>query len=252
MGIVNVTPDSFSDGGRYFSPQRAIEHGRALLAQGADILDVGGESTRPGAAPLSAQEEIRRIEPVIAALSRKAVISVDTYREETALAALGAGAHILNDISANPAIMDLAAAHGAGLVVMHMQGCPATMQDAPHYHDAVAEVKCFLREKTGEALERGVAHESLIVDPGIGFGKNAAHNLALLSALSQLNFAFPLLLGVSRKGFLRGLSGEAFGGPAANLAANLWGVSQGARILRVHEIRPLKQALKLWEAIKEH
>jgi dihydropteroate synthase len=178
------------------------------------------------------------------------VVSVDTYHEKTALAALRAGAHIINDISANPAIMELAAAYGAGLVVMHMQGRPATMQEAPCYTDVVGEVKSFLQAQAQEALRRGVAREALILDPGLGFGKNTAHNLALLGALDQLNLGFPLLLGVSRKRFLSELSGQAFGGPAANLAANLWGVSKGAKILRVHEIGPLKQALKLWEAVE--
>jgi dihydropteroate synthase len=252
MGIVNVTPDSFSDGGRYFDPQAAIAHGRKLLAEGADLLDIGGESTRPGASPPDPEEEIKRVEPVIAALSGEAVISVDTRREQVARAALEAGAHILNDISANPALMDLAASYRAGLVVMHMQGEPATMQDAPCYSNVVEEVRDFLLRKAGAAIKRGVSLKSLILDPGIGFGKNLSHNLSLLKALGRLTSDFPLLLGLSRKRFLRALSGENFGGPAANVAASLWGVSQGAKILRTHEIAPLRQALKVWEAIKEH
>lgn len=252
MGIVNVTPDSFSDGGRYFDPRAAIARGRELLAEGADILDIGGESTRPGASPPTLDEEIKRVAPVIAALSGEAVVSVDTRHEQVAEAALKAGAHILNDISANPAIMDLAASYRAGLVVMHMQGEPATMQDAPYYDNVVEEVGDFLRAKAEAAIERGVSPRSLILDPGIGFGKSLSHNLALLNALDRLPSAFPLLLGLSRKRFLRALSGEKGGGPAANLAANLWGINKGAKILRVHEIAPLRQALKIWEAIKEH
>jgi dihydropteroate synthase len=148
--------------------------------------------------------------------------------------------------------MDLAASYRAGLVVMHMRGEPATMQDAPYYDNVVEEVGGFLRAKARAAIERGVSPKSLILDPGIGFGKNLSHNLALLGALGRLNSDFPLLLGLSRKGFLRAMSGEDWGGQAANLAANLWGVNQGAKILRVHEIAPLRQALKVWEAIKEH
>ena len=252
MGIVNVTPDSFSDGGRYFDTYAAVEHGCELAKSGADILDVGGESTRPGATPLNPQEETDRVAPVIQALREKtrALISVDTYHAHTAAAALEAGADIINDISANPDIMRLAAQTGATLVIMHMQGRPLTMQQAPSYRNVVLEVKAFLLDKVKQALDAGVERKSVIIDPGVGFGKSLQHNVQLLRELHELTrLPYPLLLGVSRKRFLSALSGEAFGGPGANLAANIWGVIQGAKILRVHEVEELRRALDVLQPL---
>ncbi len=255
MAIVNVTPDSFSDGGSFPTPHSAIEHGLSLVEQGADILDIGGASSRPGAVPLTAQQEIERVAPVIEGLRKYSdvPISIDTYQAATAKAALLAGADIINDISAgaDPAMLPLAAGHGCALVLMHMQGTPATMQKAPFYDDVCAQVAAFLEERVWAALHAGIAREHLILDPGIGFGKTAEHNLALMGGLSKIvALGLPVLLGISRKKTLEALTGEPFGGVGGNLAGNLWGVSQGVKLLRVHEVKTLKQALRVWGAIQ--
>lgn len=257
MGVVNVTPDSFSDGGRFFDPTRAVAHGLELAAQGADLLDVGGESTRPGAEPVGVAEEIARVLPVIEGLAPAGVpISIDTLKPEVARAAVGAGASIWNDVTSlsGPGSLEAAAELGCGVVLMHMRGEPRTMQDAPRYGDVVGEVEAYLLARAEAAVAAGVARDKLWIDPGIGFGKILAHNVDLLRSLSRLaGHGFPLLLGVSRKSFLKGIDASALevsdrlGG---SLAAALWGASQGASVLRVHDVRETRQALATWAAIE--
>ncbi|MBK7645184.1 MAG: dihydropteroate synthase [Planctomycetes bacterium] len=264
MGVVNVTPDSFSDGGEFLDPERAIEHGLALVAQGADLLDVGGESTRPGAQPLAPAEETRRVLPVVAGLATRAgvPISIDTLHAEVARAALEAGATIVNDVSAGRAderMLAVVAERGAGFVAMHMQGSPRDMQRAPHYADVVAEVREFLAQRLEAALAAGVPRERIWLDPGIGFGKTLEHNLALLRGLRRLaELGAPLLVGVSRKSFVAAIE-ERAGLPRSapleraggTLAASLWAAREGAAILRVHEVAPLRQALAVEAALAE-
>jgi dihydropteroate synthase len=257
MGIVNVTPDSFYDGGRFADPARAVEHGLALAEEGADILDVGGESSRPGSDPVSAAEERRRVVPVIAALRKRAaaLISIDTTKLEVAEAALDAGADIINDISASdldPRVLVLAAARGAGLVLMHMKGTPKTMQEAPRYDDAVGEVRAFLAGKLAAARAVGVAAESIVLDPGIGFGKRLEDNLVLLNHLETLAaLGRPVLAGVSRKAFIGRLLDAA---PAddrleGTIAASVVAVVRGAHILRVHDVKAVGRAARVADAI---
>jgi dihydropteroate synthase len=260
MGVVNVTPDSFSDGGRFFDPAAALAQARALLAQGADMLDVGGESTRPGAAPVSAEDEMARVVPLIQALHAETAtpISVDTMKPQVARAAVAAGAAIWNDVSAGrhaPDSLDLAAELGCDLVLMHMQGEPQTMQAEPHYGDVVAEVAAFLLRRAEAALAAGVARERIWLDPGIGFGKHMIrHNLPLLAGLDRIvALGFPVLLGVSRKRFIGALDADAapdqrLGG---SIAAALAGVAAGAAAVRVHDVRETVQALRVWRAIAE-
>ena len=251
MGIVNVTPDSFSDGGRYVDAAVAIEHGLRLVAGGADVLDVGGESTRPGAEPVPAEEEIRRVVPVIAGLASRTTvpISVDTMKAPVAEAALVAGATIVNDVSAglaDPGMLGLVARAGAGYVVMHMRGTPRTMQDDPRYDDVVAEVTAFLQERVAAAEAAGISRDRLLADPGIGFGKTAEHNLQLLRRLDELVGALDpvgVLVGTSRKRFLGGKS------PAdreeATLATVVWALDAGAAMVRVHDVVPSAAAVGL-------
>ncbi|MCU0244521.1 MAG: dihydropteroate synthase [Acidobacteria bacterium] len=257
MGIVNVTPDSFADGGRYADPARAVAHGLALVAEGADIVDVGGESTRPGSRPVPEAEETARVVPVVAGLRResRALISVDTTKAAVARAALDAGADIVNDISAfrfDPAMAGVVARSGAGAVLMHMKGTPATMQDDPRYDDLVGEIAAFLDDRLRVAEAAGVPRERLVVDPGIGFGKTVEHNLEILRrAADFLALGRPLLLGFSRKAFL----GRVLGGLApderleATLAAAVLAVERGAHILRVHDVGPVAKAVRAAEAI---
>ncbi|MCX8498870.1 MAG: dihydropteroate synthase, partial [Caulobacteraceae bacterium] len=245
MGVVNVTPDSFSDGGRFFSVQAAVDHGLRLLDQGADMLDIGGESTRPGAEPLSGQAEIDRVLPVIEALrqSTPCPISIDTLKPEVARAAVRAGATIWNDVTALRGSDDAAAVAaelGVPVVLMHMQGEPGTMQIAPHYEDVVAEVCAFLSERADLAMAAGVAREAISLDPGIGFGKTLSHNLTLLAHLDQIMvLGFPVLLGVSRKRFVQAIDPTAteptdrLGGA---LAAALAGARAGVDVIRVHDV----------------
>ena len=259
MGVVNVTPDSFSDGGQFLSVPAAVDHGLRLLEQGADRLDIGGESTRPGAEPLSAQAEMDRVLPVIEALRQSTAcpISIDTLKADVARAAVQAGATIWNDVTALRGSEDaasVAAELGVPVVLMHMQGEPGTMQVAPHYEDVVAEVCAFLSERADAAMAAGVAREAISLDPGIGFGKNLAHNLTLLAHLDQIMaLGFPVLLGVSRKRFVQALDPTAteptdrLGG---SLAAALAGARAGVDVIRVHDVRETVQALKVWQAIE--
>ena len=259
MGVVNVTPDSFSDGGQFLSVPAAVDHGLRLLEQGADRLDIGGESTRPGAEPLSAQAEMDRVLPVIEALRQSTAcpISIDTLKADVARAAVQAGATIWNDVTALRGSEDaasVAAELGVPVVLMHMQGEPGTMQVAPHYEDVVTEVCAFLSERAAAAMAAGVAREAISLDPGIGFGKNLAHNLTLLAHLDQIvALGFPVLLGVSRKRFVQALDPTAteptdrLGG---SLAAALAGARAGVDVIRVHDVRETVQALKVWQAIE--
>lgn len=258
MGIVNVTPDSFYDGGKRFDSARAVADACEMVDAGAEILDVGGESTRPGAQPVSFDEELRRVLPVIRELRKNlnVPISIDTYKEAVARAALDAGADIVNDISAlqfDPAMAALVAAEGVPLILMHMQGVPRTMQREPHYRDVVQEVRDFLADRVGSANQAGIDKERLIVDPGIGFGKTLVHNLALLKNLKSLKtLGQPLLVGVSRKAFIGKLLNTASpeerleGSLAAAVAAAL----SGANIMRVHDVRETVRALRVADAIR--
>lgn len=256
MGIVNVTPDSFSDGGHFLDAGAAIRHAMTLAEAGADLLDVGGESTRPGAAPVSEAEEIRRVLPVVEALVRAGVpVSVDTRKPGVMARVLDAGADMINDVDAlrAPGAIPLLARYPAVRVcLMHMQGEPGTMQDAPRYADVVAEVRDFLAARIAACEAGGITRERLLVDPGFGFGKTLAHNLALLRGLTAIvGLGVPVLVGMSRKSMLGQLTGRAahereFAGVAAHLAA----VTRGARVLRVHDVAAMRDALAVWNAIE--
>ena len=256
-GILNVTPDSFSDGGRYLAPDAAQAQAAALLAAGAEILDVGGESTRPGAVEVSEAEEIARTAPVIAALRAGglgAAISIDTRKAAVARAALRAGADIVNDVSAfayDPGLADVVAQSGAPLCLMHAQGSPQDMQRDPRYDDVLLDVYDFLDDHLAWAEARGIARTRVMVDPGIGFGKTLAHNLALIRGLSLFHsLGCPILLGVSRKKFIGTLAAEPDPARRApgSVAVALAGVAQGAQVLRVHDVWETRQALTLWQA----
>jgi dihydropteroate synthase len=255
MGIVNVTPDSFSDGGSFLRPEVAAEHARRLLDAGADILDVGGESTRPGAEPVSEDEELRRVMPVIEALANSgALLSIDTMKAGVARRAVAAGAHIVNDVSALTADQDMARAvrdARAGVVLMHMRGSPRTMQAAPRYGDVVGEVSSFLRERLRELEEAGIAREAMAVDPGIGFGKTVEHNLALLAGLRTLaRLGRPVVVGCSRKRFLGEVTGRAVGERlAGSLAAAAVAVFLGAHVVRVHDVAESRDAALVAAAV---
>lgn len=253
MGIVNVTPDSFSDGGRFFSVDAAVEHGMRLAAGGAGMLDVGGESTRPGAAPVTAEEELRRVLPVIRGLVSAGAppISIDTSKALVAREALAAGAEAINDVTAlegDPAMLPLAAESGCGVCAMHMRGDPQTMQAAPHYDDVVAEVLDFLRRRRDALVAAGVRPEAITLDPGIGFGKTTAHNLALLRAAANFTaLGCPILVGPSRKRFI----GEVLCDPHAERLSGTIGAALavargGAQILRVHDVAEVGRALQLF------
>jgi dihydropteroate synthase len=260
MGVLNVTPDSFSDGGEFFAPEKAVEHGLRMATEGADIIDIGGESTRPGAEPVSIDEELRRVVAVIKALSTKTriLISIDTSKSEVAGAALDNGATIVNDITggrADDKMLPLVAKRNAGLIVMHMQGKPRTMQDAPHYVDVVAEVADFFRQRYERALSCGVDSMAMAFDPGIGFGKTLAHNLALLASLDQLRVHNrPIVIGVSRKSFLAKLTGstDMHDRLAPTVAMTSLLRARGADIFRVHDVKENLLALRAAEAILEH
>ena len=259
MGIVNTTPDSFSDGGRYSAAESAVAHGLALWDQGADIVDVGGESTRPGAVPVSAFEEISRVVPVIGTLvDRGVVVSIDTMKAAVAAEAISAGAHIVNDVTSlsDPNMAALCAESGVGLVLMHMQGDPQTMQQDPHYDDVVAEVAAYLEGKIRLAVAAGVERSHLCIDPGIGFGKTFDHNLALLNALGRfVAFDVPVLVGTSRKGFLgtilreAGMETAAEERDAATAATVALAVRDGASVLRVHNVGHGIQAARTADAM---
>jgi dihydropteroate synthase len=261
MGIVNVTPDSFSDGGLYLDSEAAIEHGLELVEQGADILDVGGESTRPGAEPVGVREELRRVLPVVEALARRAgqtQISIDTSKAAVASAAIAVGATLVNDVSAlraDPEMARVVSESGAECCLMHMLGEPRTMQRDPHYGDVVEEVKEFLAERLAFALEAGIEERKVLLDPGIGFGKTAAHNLELLRRLDELrDLGRPIAIGTSRKSFLGRVAAEALGvvEPLAveerlpgTIATNVLAFERGARVFRVHDVAPVAAALAL-------
>lgn len=255
MGVVNVTPDSFSDGGMYLDPAAAIAHGEELVGDGADLLDVGGESTRPGAEAVSAEEELRRVLPVIEGLAGGgAVISIDTSKAAVAEAALDAGAEIVNDVTALRGDLEigaLCAERGAGLVLMHMLGDPRTMQESPAYDDVVDDVKAFLAERLEVAIAAGVDEERVWLDPGIGFGKTLEHNLGLLRRLGELReLGRPLVIGASRKSFIGKIDGSPVGERlGGTIAASVLAAAEGADVLRVHDVAEMAQALKLTTAV---
>jgi dihydropteroate synthase len=255
MGVVNVTPDSFSDGGLYLDPEAAISHGEELARAGAEILDVGGESTRPGAAEVPPEEELRRVEPVVAGLAGSdAAISIDTSKRSVAEAALDAGAEIVNDVTAlrgDPGMAALCAERGATVVLMHMAGTPRTMQDEQRYGDVVDDVKAFLAARVGAATAAGIAEQRIWLDPGIGFGKTAEHNLELLRRLGELReLGRPLVVGTSRKSFIGRVdgseAGERLGG---TIASSVLAAAEGAEILRVHDVAEVGQAMAVAAAI---
>lgn len=260
MGVVNVTPDSFSDGGKFQEAEAAIAHGLNLVAQGADLLDIGGESTRPGAQPVPAQEELRRVLPVVEGLRGRVEVplSVDTTKLEVARACLEAGASILNDVGANrnePALWELAAQTGAGYVLMHAQGNSQTMQLNPHYGDVVGEIGCFLKERLEGITAAGVSPEQVVLDVGLGFGKSLTHNLQLLAGIRAFKvYRRPLLLGASRKSFIGKVTGET--DPAHRLPGSLacacWATREGVEIIRTHDVAATRQAVKMIEALVDH
>jgi dihydropteroate synthase len=256
MGIVNVTPDSFSDGGDFLAADQAIRHGRALLDEGADILDVGGESTRPGATPVPPEEELRRIEPVVRALaSAGAVVSIDTRHAQVMAAALAAGARIVNDVSAmagEPDSLRVAARAQAPVVLMHMPGDPRTMQDNARYKLASLDVLEYLAGRVEACLAAGIPRERIVVDPGIGFGKRSAHNLEIMARLALFHaLGCGVMLGLSRKGLIGSIGGASTPKERmpGSVAGALYGVSQGVQILRVHDVAATRQALAAWEAM---
>jgi dihydropteroate synthase len=257
MGIVNVTPDSFSDGGRYLSARDAIEHGRSLVAEGARIVDVGGESTRPGAEPVAAAQELRRVRPVVEGLAAaewgltRPQISIDTSKAVVARAALQAGASLVNDVSALRGDRQMAAVvaeSGAECCLMHMRGEPRTMQDDPRYDDVVDDVKAFLAERLEFAVREGIGEDRVLLDPGIGFGKTLDHNLRLLARLDEIvALGRPVLVGTSRKAFLGRIGGGAEDPRrlAGTIASNVLALERGATVFRVHEVAPVREALSV-------
>ena len=259
MGVLNVTPDSFSDGGLFFDPRDAIDRGIQMAEAGAHIVDVGGESTRPGAEPVPVGEELRRVIPVIRALGRqtKCLISVDTMKAPVAAAALEAGAHIINDVSAmtaDPDMPELAARSDAGLILMHMKGTPRTMQNDPRYEDVVEEVAAYLEQRVQALCEVGVSRERIAVDPGIGFGKTVEHNLALLAAgLPRLaRLRRPIVVGVSRKSFIGKITGwDVKNRLPGSVASAAYAVFRGANIIRAHDVKETCGALRLVDMLRD-
>jgi dihydropteroate synthase len=253
MGVVNVTPDSFSDGGRFFDPAAAIAHARRLAQDGADLIDIGGESTRPGAAPVSEQQELERVKPVLEALHDLNIpISVDTRRPRVMQEALKAGASMINDVEAlaAPGALEAVAGSPCAVCLMHKKGEPATMQREPHYDDVVGEVKDFLNQRIEAAKAAGIAAERMVVDPGFGFGKSVEHNLTLLKNLSKLS-ELPILVGLSRKSTLGKLTGRPVEERlAGSLAIALLALQRGATILRVHDVKETRDVIAVWEATK--
>jgi dihydropteroate synthase len=255
MGIVNVTPDSFSDGGKYESTEKAVEHALTLVEEGADILDIGGESTRPGATPVPLDEELHRVIPVIEQLAKHAgvPISIDTYKPDVMRAAIAAGIDIVNDVRGlqEPGAMDAVAGSRAGVCLMHMQGTPQTMQLEPRYEDVVGEVKAFLAERLRSAEAAGIAAERVVLDPGFGFGKRTVHNLQLLRNLTEFaELGRPLLVGLSRKSVLGTIAGaDIYVRLHASIAASVISAMKGARIVRVHDVKATADALKIVTAV---
>jgi dihydropteroate synthase len=254
MGVVNVTPDSFSDGGLYLDAEAAVAHGAELVRDGASILDVGGESTRPGAVEVDQAEELRRTEPVVAGLAGLATVSIDTSKLAVAEAALDAGASIVNDVTAlqrDPEIGALCAERGVEVVLMHMPGNPRTMQHDPTYDDVVDDVKAFLAGRMEFAVDQGIAEERIWLDPGIGFGKTVEHNLELLRRLGELReLGRPVVIGTSRKSFIGGIDGSAVGERlGGTIASSVLAVAEGADVLRVHDVAEIAQAIKVSAAL---
>lgn len=262
MGVVNVTPDSFSDGGQFLDPKQAVAHAEQLVKEGADLLDVGGESTRPGAEPVSVAEEIDRVMPVLESLLTLSVpISLDSRRPEVMRAAIDLGVDVLNDVNGfrNPEALEIASQSKAGLCIMHMLGEPKTMQHQPVYQDVVAEVQAFLESQAQALIARGVSSSRIVLDPGFGFGKTLDHNLALMGSLAQWASRWNLLVGVSRKSMIAALLAKRPTEPPrpaahrvfGSVAAALWAVDQGARLLRVHDVQATVDALAVWSSLKQ-
>ncbi|HEV8262721.1 MAG TPA: dihydropteroate synthase [Burkholderiales bacterium] len=257
MGVVNVTPDSFSDGGRFFGAQQAVEHARILLEEGADILDIGGESSRPGAEPVGLDEELRRVMPVLENLVGLPVpISLDTSKPEVMRRAIAAGAAMVNDIKAlrEPGALEAVAESQAAVCLMHMQGEPRTMQQAPHYEDVVSEVAEFLARRVEAAQQAGIARQRIVIDPGFGFGKKTGHNLELLRGLSRIaGLGQPVLVGLSRKSLFGKITGKpVVGRVSASVAAALLAAERGAALVRVHDVAATRDALLVLDAIERH
>ena len=257
MGVINVTPDSFSDGGRFFDRDRAVEHAKSLLEDGADLLDIGGESSRPGADPVDSDEELRRVLPVLERLVELPVpVSVDTCKPAVMRHAITAGAAMINDIlalGAPGALEAVAAGSDVAVCLMHMRGEPRTMQHDPQYRDVVGEVQTFLTERAGAAVAAGIGRERIVLDPGFGFGKTAQHNLDLIRALSRLRgIGYPLLAGLSRKGLFGKIAGREAGGRVyASVAGAVLAVQRGASIVRVHDVAATRDALLVLRAIDD-
>jgi dihydropteroate synthase len=257
MGILNVTPDSFSDGGRFVDPIAAVDQAQRMIGEGADIIDIGGESTRPGTSYVNEEEEIARIRPIVEALGKRTDIplSIDTRKASVAQVALDLGVAIVNDVSAlqdDSRMVQVIEESGAGVVLMHRQGHSATMQDAPHYEDVVGEVKSFLAERVALAQSRGIPPDHIIIDPGIGFGKTCNQNLKILAQLGEIvKLNQPLMVGLSRKGFIGELTGKPVAeremGNAAAMAMAVW---QGAHILRVHDVASMKDSIRVAQALR--
>lgn len=256
MGVLNVTPDSFSDGGRFFDPARALEHANRMIAEGADILDIGGESSRPGAAPVGAKEELRRVMPVLEKLADLQVpVSVDTSKPEVMRAVIAAGAAMINDIFAlrTPGALEAAAGSDAAVCLMHMRGEPRTMQQDPHYQDVVAEVGAFLDGRAKAVMAAGIGRDRIVLDPGFGFGKTPQHNLELVRALQRLRqLGYPVLAGLSRKSLFGRIAGRAAGERVhASAAGALLAVQRGASIVRVHDVAATRDSLLVLHAIDD-
>ena len=257
MGVVNVTPDSFSDGGRFFGTQQALEHARVLIEEGADILDIGGESSRPGAEPVGLDEELRRVMPVLEQLAQMPVpVSVDTCKPDVMRRAIAAGAAMVNDINAlrEPGALEAVAQSQAAVCLMHMQGEPRSMQRDPQYEDVVAEVTAFLAQRVEAAQQAGIARERIVIDPGFGFGKSTGHNLELLQGLSTIaGLGQPVLVGLSRKSLFGKITGKQVADRvSASVAAALLAVERGAALVRVHDVAATRDALLVLNAIEGH
>ena len=259
MGVLNVTPDSFSDGGRFLDPAAALNHARRMIADGADIIDIGGESTRPGAAPTTEADEIARVIPLVEALraeceARGVPLSVDTRKPAVMRAGIAAGASMVNDVGAlsAPGALETVAASDAAVCLMHMRGEPATMQQAASYNDVVGEVKAFLADRSAVCERAGIAHDRIVLDPGFGFGKTVGHNLAVLHGLAEIvALGYPVMIGVSRKSTIGALTGRDVAERiAGSVAGALAAVARGAAIVRVHDVRETVDALKVWRAVE--